>query len=142
MEPGLLLCNMPYSPSLEDYLKTIYLLNKNEGSVRLVDIADRMSVTKPSANRAVAQLAKKDLVEHIRFGPILLTDKGMETSEKLISRFDTVKRFLMLVLNLSEDMASSEACVIEHTICDVTLEKMASLNRRGVDMGIILTQNI
>lgn len=115
------------SPSLEDYLKTIYLLQTKNGFARLVDIAGRMSVTKPSANRAVAQLAEKGLVEHVKFGPILLTDTGAEAAEKLVLKFDTIKRFLMLELNLSEDTANAEACAIEHSICDVTLGKMASL---------------
>lgn len=115
------------TPSLEDYLKTIYLLQRKKGSVRLIDIADRMSVTKPSAYRAVAQLAKNRLAEHEKFGPVRLTGKGTEAAEKLVSRFDTIKRFLMLVLNLNEDLADTEACAIEHTVCDVTLGKMASL---------------
>lgn len=115
------------TPTLEDYLKTIYLLQRKNGFVRLIDIAAGMSVSKPSANRAVAQLAKNHLVEHVKFGPILLTDRGTETAEKLVSKFDTIKRFLMLELNLNEDLASTEACAIEHTICDVTLGKMASL---------------
>lgn len=115
------------SPSLEDYLKTIYLLQRKNGSARLVDIADRMSVTKPSANRAVAQLAEKGFAEHVKFRPILLTDAGTEAAKKLVLKFDTIKRFLMLELNLSEDMASAEACAIEHSICDETLGKMASL---------------
>jgi DtxR family transcriptional regulator, Mn-dependent transcriptional regulator len=115
------------TPSLEDYLKTIYLLQRKNGSVRLIDIADRMSVTKPSTNRAVAQLAEKNLVEHVKFGPILLTNTGTETAEKLVFKFDTIKRFLMLELNLSEDTANAEACAIEHSICDVTLGKMARL---------------
>jgi DtxR family transcriptional regulator, Mn-dependent transcriptional regulator len=115
------------TPSLEDYLKTIYLLQRKNDSVRLIDIANRMSVTKPSANRAVAQLAEKGLVEHVKFGPILLTEMGTETADKLVFKFDTIKRFLMLELNLSEDMANAEACAIEHSICDVTLGKMERL---------------
>lgn len=117
----------PITPTLENYLKTIHFLQKRNPSVRLIEIADRMSVTKPSANHAVAQLTKKGLVEHEKFGPIRLTDKGTETAEKLVSKFDTIKRFLMLVLNLNEETASTEACAIEHTICEVTLEKMAAL---------------
>ncbi|QAT49948.1 hypothetical protein EQM14_09280 [Caproiciproducens sp. NJN-50] len=38
----------------------------------------------------------------------------------------------MLVLNLGEDTASTEACAIEHSICNVTLGKMASLISRDL----------
>ena len=116
------------TPSLEDYLKTIYLLQERDGSVRLTDIADRMSVTKPSANRAVAQLVEKGLAEHEKSGPILLTTNGINAAKKVVIKFDIIKRFFICILSLSEDTASREACAIEHTVCDATLSKMASLS--------------
>lgn len=119
--------NNAITPSLENYLKTIYLLHKADSSVRLIDVAERMSVSKPSANRAVAELSEKGFVEHEKFGPIRLTDQGIATAQKLLAKFDTIKRFLMNVLNLSEALAVSEACVLEHTIQDVTLNQMAAL---------------
>lgn len=115
------------TPSLEDYLKTIYLLHKTDNSVRLIDIAEKMSVSKASASRAVTELSEKGLVEHEKFGPTRLTDTGIAEAQKLVAKFDTIKRFLMCVLNISEALAGSEACTIEHTIRDVTLEKMAAL---------------
>jgi DtxR family Mn-dependent transcriptional regulator len=72
-------------------------------------------------------LSEKGLVEHEKFGPTRLTDNGIAAAQKLESKHETVKQFLMRVLGISESLASSEACVIEHTICDVTLAKMASL---------------
>jgi DtxR family Mn-dependent transcriptional regulator len=113
--------------SLEDYLKTIYFLHKLNECVRLIDIADRMAVSKPSAFKAVSQLSDIGLVEHEKFGPILLTEQGIETSQNLVAKHETIKIFLMRILNIGEPMASIEACAIEHTICDVTLNKMASL---------------
>jgi DtxR family Mn-dependent transcriptional regulator len=113
--------------SLEDYLKTVYLLHKTDSSVRLIDIAERMSVSKPSAFSAVSQLSDMGLVEHIKFGPVQLTAKGIEAAQNLVVKHETIKLFLMRVLNIGEALAGSEACYIEHTIQDVTLAKMASL---------------
>ena len=115
------------SHSLEDYLKTIYLLSGKDNCVRLIDIAEKLSVSKPSANRAVALLKEKELVTHTAYGPVLLTSKGIETAENLIAKYKTIKRFLMEVLNINETVADSEACIIEHTIDDAVLEKMVSL---------------
>jgi Mn-dependent DtxR family transcriptional regulator len=38
------------TPSLEDYLKAVCRLHQMNSEVRLVDIADKMSVSKPSVN--------------------------------------------------------------------------------------------
>jgi Mn-dependent DtxR family transcriptional regulator len=112
------------TPSLEDYLKTIYRLHRMNRAVRLVDIADKMSVSKPSVNAAVAKLTEKGLVAHEKGGPIGLTDKGSAAAKKLCDKFDTIKRFLMRTLSLSEPAAEDEAHALEHTIRDETLTKM------------------
>ena len=112
------------SPSLEDYLKAIYLLNARDNSVRLVDIAERLSVSKPSANWAVTVLTEKELVTHTPYGPILLTAKGIEAAEKLIAKCKTIKQFLMQILNIDESLADSEACIMEHVIDNIILDKM------------------
>ena len=119
--------NKTISHSLEDYLKTIYQLHIIDNSVRLIDIAERLSVSKPSVTNAVALLKEKNLVEHMTYGPVKLTDAGMEAAKKLIKKHDIIKRFLISVLNLDETIADSEACVIEHSINDVTLDKMELL---------------
>ena len=114
------------TPTIEDYLKTIYLLQGKDGA-HLVDIAVRMSVTKPSVCHAVTQLVKKQLAEHRKFGPVRLTDKGIEAAERLLEKYNIVKQFYMRVLDLNEDAANAEACAIEHTVLDATLEKMTAM---------------
>ena len=113
--------------SLEDYLKAIYFLHKSDSAVRLIDIAERLSVSKPSAWSAVSQLSEMGLVEHIKFGPVQLTAQGIEAAQSLTAKHETIKLFLMRVLNIGEALAGSEACAIEHTICDTTLAQMAAL---------------
>ena len=113
--------------SLEDYLKAIYFLHKSDSAVRLIDIAERLSVSKPSAWSAVSQLSEMGLVEHIKFGPVQLTTQGIEKAQGLTAKHETIKLFLMRVLNIGEALAGSEACAIEHAICDVTLAQMAAL---------------
>ncbi|MDR1639041.1 MAG: metal-dependent transcriptional regulator [Clostridiales bacterium] len=113
------------SSSLEDYLKAIYFLHKGDSSIRLVDIADQMSVSKPSAFGAISQLAEQELVVHEKFGPVRMTDKGIEAAKLIVCKHEIIKRFLMSILDIGEKQAGSEACAIEHTICDDTLAKMA-----------------
>ena len=113
--------------SMEDYLKAIYFLHKQDECIRLIDIADRMAVSKPSAHNAVLQLSDMGLVEHPKFGPIRLTIQGSELAKSLVSKHEVIKLFLMQTLDISEKLAIFEACVMEHSICDITLAKMSQL---------------
>lgn len=113
--------------SLEDYLKAIYFLHQKDKAVRLIDIAERMSVSKPSVCNAVSQLLDLCLIKHEKFGPILLTDHGLETAKSLVSKYEIIKLFLIRVLNVEEPLANREACAMEHEICDATVAKMALL---------------
>ena len=108
-------------PSLENYLKAIFALDKTDKSIRLVDIAERLSVTKPSAYNAVVQLKNRGLVEHTPQGPILLTDKGRNLAEKLVEKQNVIKHFLIDVLNIDEGATDSEADAISHSISEITL---------------------
>ena len=115
------------TPSLEDYLKVIYGLHEADRVVRSIDVAEGLSVTKPSANRAIAQLRDMGLVEHEPYGPVLLTATGIDMAERIVARHDVIKRFLVGMLNIDEDFAASEACRIEHGISATTVERMAVL---------------
>ena len=48
--------------SLEDYLETILLLQKNIGQVRSIDIANEMNFTKPSVSIAMKNLREKGYI--------------------------------------------------------------------------------
>ena len=50
---------MKLTDSQEEYLKTIYMLEKSKPKIRVTDIANRLKITKPSVNKAIKNL--KDL---------------------------------------------------------------------------------
>ena len=47
---------MGKSNSLEDYMKSILILSKRNGSVRSIDIAEELGVSKPSVSNAMKRL--------------------------------------------------------------------------------------
>ena len=47
---------MKLTDSQEEYLKTIYLLEKNNKKVRVTDIANRLKITKPSVNLSLIHI--------------------------------------------------------------------------------------
>jgi len=70
------------SKSLEEYLKTMYILKKQNGNIRVTDIANKMNCTKPSVNKAIYNLKNNELLNYESYGTIELTEKRREFSQK------------------------------------------------------------
>ena len=72
--------------SREDYLEAILVLYKKFGSVRSVDIARHMGVSKPSVCHAVATLRDGGFLTMDEDHFLHLTDVGREVAEKIYER--------------------------------------------------------
>ena len=59
---------MEISKSLEEYIKTMYVLQKQKGIIRVTDIAQKMKCTKASVNKAIKQLKEKAYVNYETYG--------------------------------------------------------------------------
>lgn len=115
--------NSVYSESLEDYLETIDMLGGSH--VRSVDIANHLGISKASVNRAVNTLMENHLVQKELYGDISLTPEGKEQSERVLKKHLLIKKFLMEVLGVEEEIANREACGIEHNLSEDTADKLA-----------------
>ena len=72
------------SKSLEEYLKTMYILKNQTGNIRVTDIAEKMNCTKASVNKAVRNLKENGLINYETYGTIELTSEGENLSKKII----------------------------------------------------------
>lgn len=107
----------------EMYLESIYILSKNNPTVRSIDIAEHMNYSKPSVSRAVGLLKNTG---HITIGPdgyINLTDLGKKTAKRIFERH-TILTKMLVALGVSEQTASEDACKMEHVISDETFAAM------------------
>lgn len=113
------------SKALEEYLKTMYVLQKQNGNIRVTDIANKMNCSKPSVNKALNNLKEEKLVKYETYGTIELTEDGESLAQKILEAYDIVYVFLKDVLNIEEDEAKSEAEKIKLAITDKTINKLA-----------------
>lgn len=113
------------SKSSEEYLKTMYVLKKQNGNIRVTDIAKKMNCTKPSVNKAIYNLKDNGLLNYESYGTIELTQEGENLAKKILEAYDIVYVFLKEVLNLDEEDAKQEAEKIKMTITDNTINKLA-----------------
>lgn len=112
------------TPSTEDYLETIYVLDRLDKGVRSVDVADKLKVAKPSVFRALKNLAEEGLIHQERYSVIYLTDQGKQQAKKILRRHTVIKGFLTDVLGLEYELADEEACNIEHVISEDTVDRL------------------
>lgn len=112
------------TPSYEDYIEAIYdLALHGGGSVRSTDVASALGFSKASVTRATKNLRNMGYIEQERYGEITLTPKGMEYGENVLLRHRTLRAFLINALGVDEDTANLEACEMEHTISEDTMNK-------------------
>lgn len=109
----------------EEYLKTIYTLQKTEKSIRVTDIANRLHKTKPTVNYAINNLKAEGLLDYKAYGNILLTEKGEKQAQKILEAYDIMYIFFSEILELDEKKAEKEASKIRATLDDETLNKIA-----------------
>jgi len=64
------------SKALEEYIKNMYILEKQNGNIRVTDIANKMNCTKPSVNKAINNLKDNGMVNYESYGTIELTKEG------------------------------------------------------------------
>lgn len=115
----------------EDYLETILTLQKRQGYVRSIDIANELEFTKPSISRAMKILRENDLIVMDENKMITLTELGQKKANEIYERHKTIARFLMEVVGVDETIAENDACRIEHVISEETMEKITKvLNER------------
>ncbi len=118
---------MNITPTMENYMETILLLERFNGAVRVTDIAEKMGVAKSSVHVALHSLEDRGMLLHEKYGTIHLTDKGRETAEAIYERHVALKAFFIRIVGLDDETAESEACAVEHVLMDSTIDRMTAL---------------
>ncbi|MBQ5592388.1 MAG: metal-dependent transcriptional regulator [Clostridia bacterium] len=112
---------MHLQESGEMYLETIYVLTKNSSTVRSIDVCEHMGYSKPSVSRAIGLLKNGGYVTVNAEGYLALTQEGREVAEKIFERHTMLTQFLVN-LGVSKEVASEDACKMEHVISDESVE--------------------
>ena len=112
---------MRLQESGEMYLESIYVLSKKQANVRSIDISEYLGYSKPSVSRAVGLLKNGGYIRMDDDNFITLTDSGLEIARKIYDRHTILTRMLVS-LGVPEEIASQDACKMEHSISDESLE--------------------
>ena len=114
---------MHLQESGEMYLETILILSEQKGIVRSIDVCDHMGFSKPSVSRAIHLLENGGYLTVDGKGYLTLTEVGLETAKKIYERHKLLTAFLIR-LGVNEEIATDDACKMEHDISDETFEAL------------------
>ena len=114
---------MHYNESAENYLETILMLSKKLPVVRAVDIANELGYKKSSVSIAMKHLREKEHITVSDAGFISLTDSGKNIAEMIFERHEILTSVLT-ALGVPEEIASEDACRIEHVISPESFEAL------------------
>ena len=112
---------MRLQESGEMYLESIYVLSKKQANVRSIDVSEYLGYSKPSVSRAVGLLKNGGYIQVDADNFLTLTDSGLEIAKKIYERH-TILTQMLISLGVPEQIAAQDACKMEHSISDESLE--------------------
>lgn len=115
------------TPTIEDYLHTIYSLQTEGEDVISARLARWMRVTPPTAWATVHRMQRDSLVEIDDKKVIWLTAKGLKLAENVARRHRLSERFLTDVLGLGWAEAHEEAHRFEHGVSPRVEERVFAI---------------
>lgn len=107
--------------SAENYLETILELSQQLPAVRSVDIANELGYKKSSVSVAMKNLREKGHITVSEEGFLRLTDSGRAIAEMIRERHQLLTMWLTR-LGVPEDIASEDACKLEHVLSAESFE--------------------
>lgn len=110
----------------EMYIETIHILSKKIKYVRAIDVGTQMGFSKPSVSRAMKLLKEGGYIVIDDAGSITLTPAGLEIANKIYERHTVLSEFLIKI-GVPENIATEDACRIEHHISDESLQAIKRL---------------
>ena len=107
--------------STEDYVELIDDLIRSQGEARLVEVAERLGISQPSASKTLARLQREGFVTSEPYRSIFLTEAGKQLADESRARHDLVYRFL-LAIGVSDETARRDSEGVEHHVSQETLD--------------------
>ncbi|MEA1985112.1 MAG: metal-dependent transcriptional regulator [Euryarchaeota archaeon] len=123
-----------YTDRIEEYLETIqYLTNKNQAPAKNKDLAEELGLAPASVTEMLQKLSEEGLITYTPYQGVELTEMGVMQSDKIQRKHRILEKFFVEVLHMDREIASKEACILEHHISELVLESICTfMNDSGM----------
>ncbi len=104
------------SHEAEEYIETIYRLQKRRGVAKTTELAEELHIVPGSVTNTIEHLEKHGLVKHEPYRGVKLTAKGEKLALDILRRHRLAERLLTDILNVKWSDAHESACKLEHAL--------------------------
>ena len=104
----------------ENYLEQIYVLSKQNETVRAVDLCTALGYSRPTVSIMLRTLRENGFVTVQEKGGLALTPEGLAVAKRMYDRHCMLAEVLMSI-GVSREVALEDACKIEHDLSDETI---------------------
>lgn len=114
------------TPTIEDYVKTIALIQQAEQKVTTNLVSIHMDVSAASVTKVFQRLQQLGLTTYTPYYGVTLTETGQQLANAVLRRNHLVTHFLMQVLGFALNEVQVDADVLEHVISDMLEQRIAA----------------
>ncbi len=107
-----------FSQSVEDYLKAIYKLQTEDGTVSTTVLAKKMGMTPAAVTKMMKHLSAVKLIDYTRYYGVRLTAAGERVALEIIRHHRLLELYLCQALGYGWDEVDAEAEKLEHHISE------------------------
>jgi DtxR family Mn-dependent transcriptional regulator len=112
------------------YLKALHQLSTTSPVGRVRDLARELGVTPGTISTGLNRLQELGLIDREHYGGALLTPAGSAIARCVVRRFETLKAVLIEIFGVDPEDAEDDACMMEHAVSPVTMNRMTALLER------------
>ncbi|MBD3382738.1 MAG: metal-dependent transcriptional regulator [candidate division Zixibacteria bacterium] len=113
-----------YTKAIEDYLKAVFSLQRENQIVTTKLIAKKLNVSPPSVTEMVKNLVQKKLLLYKPYKGVKLTSRGRKEALRIIRAHRLIESFLVEVLDVPWETVHQEAEKWEHVISEDILDRI------------------
>lgn len=113
------------SPTREDYIRAIYLLEEGGEAPGIQQIANRLGLSKSTVSERIKELTRDGLTISKPYSTITLTKQGYAIGKRMTYKHRLIEVFLHETLKLPTDLIHAEAERLEHAFSDKAIEQLA-----------------
>lgn len=111
--------------SLENFLKAVYHLQKDQERVRTNALAEALDIKASSAHDFINRCAEEGLVDYRSHQGVLLTEDGRQIALRVLRKHRLVELYLVRALGYTWDEVHEEAERLEHHISEKLAARIA-----------------
>ncbi|NIP39056.1 MAG: metal-dependent transcriptional regulator [Candidatus Dadabacteria bacterium] len=118
---------MKITEVVEEYLKSIFYLQKQGQDVSTSSLAEKLRIKDASVTAMIKKLAANDYVNYSSHRGVILTDSGKKIALGIIRKHRILEIYLNENLNVSKDKVNSEAEKLELYLSEDIMTKIENI---------------